>query len=346
LVFITINDISKIGGLSRAAFNLYELFKEKGIKVKIITGHLDENNEKYFKFAKEDIINLDLGSVHKISSSKAKLLRWYYEYYKALKKLNIEDTTIISIETIINFLTIASLGSKNKIIATEHTSFKRKLFTRLLKRVLYPKAHKLVVLTETDKRLYEKVGVKNAIVIPNFITNSEKISKLNNKNILFVANLERVKGIDYLVRIIKKFNDREWKFTIVGDGSLRKNLEQELKKYNVEIKGKSLNIEEEFLNADVFIMTSRKEGFPFVLLEAKNHGLPIVSFDIPTGPREMIEDGKNGFLIKFENVDLFVRKLRLLTKNEPLLKEMAKHSKESARRYTKEEIGEKWFRII
>ncbi len=107
-----------------------------------------------------------------------------------------------------------------------------------------------------------------------------------------------------------------------------------------------LDVKKEYLNADIFILPSRKEGFPFVLLEAKNYGLPIISFDIPTGPKEMIDNGKDGFLIKFGDVDGFVKKLKLLINNEKLLKEMGKNSKKSVYKYSKEEIMKKWFQII
>lgn len=346
MIYIVINDISKVGGLSKAAFNLYKLFKENNKEVKIITGNLDKKNEKYYKFALEDIIDLNLGSVHKISNDKLKLIKWYFDFYKSLKNFNLKDDTIISIETFINFLSILALNKNNKVIITEHTSFKRRKITQMLKKILYSKANKLVVLTNTDKQLYEKFGINNVLVIPNFIEISQKVSKLNNKNILFVGNLSRVKGVDFLAQIIKKFDNQNWKFTIVGDGPKKETLIKELKNYNVDIKGEVLNVKKEYLNADIFILPSRKEGFPFVLLEAKNYGLPIISFDIPTGPKEMVDNGKDGFLIKFGDVDGFVKKLKLLTNNEKLLKEMGKNSKKSVYKYSKEEIMKKWFQII
>ena len=346
MIYIIINDISKVGGLSKAAFNLYKLFKENNKEVKIITGNLDEKNKRYFEFAINDIISLNLGSVHQISNNRLKLVKWYFDFYKKLKQLNLKNKTIISIETVINFLSILALRKNNKIIATEHLSFKRRRITQIIKRFLYPKAYKLIVLTDTDKQLYEKFGIKNVLVIPNFIEISKEVSLLNNKNILFVGKLDVIKGVDFLVEIIKKFNNQNWKFTIVGDGPKKEQLKAELKNYNVEIKGEILDVKKEYLNSDIFVLTSRKEGFPFVLLEAKNYGLPIISFDIPTGPKELINNDIDGFLIDFADVDEFVRKLELLTSNERLLKEMGKNSKKSAYKYSKEEIMKKWFQII
>jgi amylovoran biosynthesis glycosyltransferase AmsD len=345
-IYIIINDISKIGGLSKVALNLYNEFKKAGYKIKIITGNLDENNEKYYYKVKNDIINLNLGSVHKISNNKFKLIKWYYNYYKALKKLNIKKSTIISIETVINFITVLSLNKKNKVIGTEHLSFKRRQITQLIKKILYPDLYKLIVLTKTDKKLYNDFGLNNVEVIPNFIYPSEKVSNLNNKRILFVAKLEKIKGVDLLVEIIKQVNNKEWKFVIVGDGIYREYLKKELKSYNVEIKGQLLDVEKVYLNSDIFILTSRKEGFPMVLLEAKNYGLPVVSFDIPTGPKEMIKDGEDGFLIPFKDIDLFVEKLNLLINDEELLKNMAEKSKKSVYQYYPQKVMQQWFQII
>lgn len=346
MIYIIINDISKIGGLSKAAFNLYKIFKENNINVKIITGNLNESNKQYFEFAKDDIINLNLGSVHEISHNKLKLIKWYYNFYRNLKALNIKNETIISIETVINFLTIVSFNKTNKIIATEHLSFQRRKITQILKKILYPQANHLIVLTTIDKKLYEKVGIKNVEVIPNFIEVSKNASKLDNKNILFIAKLDLIKGVDFLIKIIKKFDDKKWKFTIVGDGPKKEELKIALKNYNVEIKGEVLDVKKEYLNADIFILTSRKEGFPFVLLEAKNYGLPIVSFDIPTGPKELIHDREDGFLVEFGDIDDFVNKLKILTNNKQLLRMMGNNAKKNVYKYSKEEIMKKWFQII
>ena len=345
MIYLLINDITKIGGLSKVALNLYGEFKRSGYEVKIITGNFDIANQEYCKQAKEDIINLGLGSVHSIAHSKIQLLIWYYRYYSALKKRKLKNSTIIGIETVMNFLAVLAFRG-HKIIGSEHTAFQRRGITQFIKRMLYPKLFNLVVLTQTDRKLYEDFGLHNVVVIPNFIQNSLKTSLLNNKTILFIGNLESVKGIDFLIKIIKKFDNQEWKFIIVGKGKMQKELEEQLKGYNVEIKGEVLEPEELYLNADIFILTSRKEGFPIVLLEAKNYGLPIVSFDIPTGPKEMIKDGANGFLIPFGDVDVFVKKLQQLSEDRELLKKMGKQSKDSIIKYTPEKVMGKWFQII
>ena len=254
---------------------------------------------------------------------------------------------MISIETVINLITVLALhNGRNRLIGSEHTAFQRRGITQFLKKRFYPTLNRLVVLTEMDRALYEASGLKNVTVIPNFIENTLDVSSLEHQKILFVGNLERVKGVDLLIDIVKKFDNKAWRFVIVGKGELQKELKEALLGYNVDIKGEILDPKKFYLNADIFILTSRKEGFPMVLLEAKNYGLPIVSFDVQTGPKEMIEDGKDGFLVPFGDVEMFVERLQVLTKDHRRLQKMAQKSKESVVRYTPEKVMRKWFQII
>ena len=332
-VYIVINDVSKIGGISRVALNLYKELK-KYHRVKIITGNINIANKDYYDFAKNDIINLNIGSPHALNS-RFKLLLWYLKYYKKLKRLNLENPVFIGIETYMNFL-VANL--KGKKILSEHTSYHRRFFTRLLRRFFYKKADYLVVLTEYDKKKYESF-LKSVKVIPNFVYPSDKVSSLKNNNVLFVGHLNLTKGIDFLREIIKK---TPYNFTLVGKGDFEyfKGLK------NAVLKGELSEVENEYLNADVFIMTSRKEGFPMVLLEAKNYGLPVVSFDILTGPREIIKDKKDGFLVPFGDIDGFVQKLDILMKDYNLRKEFQKNAREDIKNYYPEKVIKKWLKII
>ena len=113
--------------------------------------------------------------------------------------------------------------------------------------------------------------------------------------------MEYQKGYDYLaqiaVKVLSKFTDWEWDIYGSGNEQIKQDLITELDKggvlSRVHFKGNVKGIENIYPNHAIYIMTSRYEGLPLVLLEAKQYGLPIVSFDCPTGPSEIILDGEN-----------------------------------------------------
>lgn len=124
------------------------------------------------------------------------------------------------------------------------------------------------------------------------------------KWLITAGNLTHVKGTDFLAKIapeiLKKYTD--WKWFVLGDGELRGLLEQVREKEGLEerliLPGWVQNVSEYMKKAEILVLPSRTEGLPMVLLEAKARRLPCVSFDIMTGPSEIIQDKKNGFLIR------------------------------------------------
>lgn len=97
-----------------------------------------------------------------------------------------------------------------------------------------------------------------------------------------------------------------------------------------------------YLEASVFVMTSRFEGFGMVLIEAMSCGLPCIAFDCPYGPREIIEDGKTGYLIPYDDDNMFVAKLKYLMEHPGVREQMGKAAKESVKRFSSDAIMNKW----
>ena len=159
-------------------------------------------------------------------------------------------------------------------------------------------------------------------------------------NLLSVGNLIPEKGFDYIPDIALILNSQypqlEWEWLIVGEGSERASLQSKINASGLEnkiiLKGRSSNIKEYYLHADLYVMTSRSEGLPMVLLEAKMFHLPIVSFDIHTGPNEMIRHRENGFLLSppkgngFKEFTAMADHIALLSENDVLYHQFAMHS--------------------
>lgn len=171
------------------------------------------------------------------------------------------------------------------------------------------------------------------------------------KKIIAAGRLDKIKGFDLLLKIWAKLesNYPEWILEIYGSGEEEKALEKiksELKLQNVYLKGRSENICKCMKVSSIYAMTSSQEGFPLVLLEAETMGLPIVSFNCPHGPSEIVSHNKNGFLIEPNNLDDFADKLSLLIEDEQLREQFGKASFELSKRFNKEKIFTQWTELL
>lgn len=219
----------------------------------------------------------------------------------------------------------------------------------------------LVVMTNQAKDLYEKWFEKynsntKVIVIPNMINEnlSGKISTLDNNQIISIGRLEEIKDFKTLITIFSLLvkNNSELTLKIIGEGSQRKELESLIKEYNIEdsviLTGRMAEeqITEELLKSDVFILTSKSESFSLVLCEAMNYGVPCVSFDIDVGPREIIENEKNGFIIANRDISEMIKKIEELLSNKELRKNVGKNAYKDVNRYYPNIVKESWKKLF
>ena len=207
----------------------------------------------------------------------------------------------------------------------------------------------LVLLTDEDK--LNGNYKTNTIVIPNMIDNVNHSlrSRLISKNAISVGSMhDKRKNFEEQIYIWKEIvkKNPNWKLFIYGDGKEKKNIEQLIIKHSLEdkviLKGNVDNINDAYLNSSFFIFTSRAEGLPMVLIEAQSFGLPIVSYDCPTGPNDIIENNETGFVIHNKNRDEFIKKIITLIENESLRFKMGEMAKLNSLNYGQEIIGKKW----
>lgn len=318
---------------------------DKRIKVIDLKINYDENNQKNF-FSR--ILNFFL----KQKKHKKKLKEIFFEY-----KPNI----IISFGNEDKYL-IYKIKYKCKKILEHHFEKnyllrKKENFLHKLKNYyltkkeekLLKKYDEFLVLTNEDKSQWKNEKIK---VIPNPLTfSSSKVAKLENKKVISVGRLEYQKGYDILIEVwnlvIKKHED--WILEIYGEGNERKKLEEKIKKFHLEknifLKGAVKNIEKKYLESSIYIMTSRFEGMPMVLLEAAVLGLPIVSFDCPCGPKDIIINEINGYISKFGEREDMANKINALIENEELRRKMGKEIKKESLKYKEEEIMKQWEKL-
>lgn len=174
----------------------------------------------------------------------------------------------------------------------------------------------------------------------------ETISR--EKNVLAVGRLVYLKNFSELLEIWSMIqNDAYgWKLRVVGSGSLEHELKGKASQLGisdtVEFPGFLSNVDAEMAKASIYVMTSISEGFPMVLLEAQNAGLPCISYNSPYGPSEIIHDGEDGFIVENRNKEVFADKLLRLIRDADLRDRMGMMAQDNSRRFSAEIIANRW----
>jgi len=200
-----------------------------------------------------------------------------------------------------------------------------------------------------SKESAKEWNFRNPIIIPNPISFSmDNFSNLTSKKVIAVARHSYEKGLDRMLQIWQKIiiKHPNWSLEIYG----KSNENQELQKLanalnignNVTFFEPIKSILEKYLDSSICIMTSRSEGFPMVLIEAMASGLPSVAYDCPVGPRSIITNNENGFLVEDGNIDSFIQKLELLMEDEKLRIQMGINAQKSVKKYNLDAIMLQW----
>lgn len=345
------------GGIERIIVNTANLFTKKGLQVNLLI--LDKTTSIFYPLhqqIKPIFLPLSFGITKSgnIVSRKIKLISDVLSLRKQIKFL----TPQVIICTEYPFATAALLtGAKKycKIISWEHHHFhelKKNRFWDKLFKMSYPNLNAVVCLNNDEKKLFLTVN-KNPVVIPNFIQTNHKSTRQENKTILTVARLTNVKGIDLLLETAKKIlsKHQDWKWKTIGMGDQKNKLLQFIENENLQNRlicqqPVHHNIDSEYLNASLYVLTSRNECFPMTLLEALATGLPCISFDCETGPRHIITHNEDGLLVEKENPAKLAEAISYLINNEDKRKKMGEKAFENMQRFSPDKIYKLWEKIL
>ena len=186
---------------------------------------------------------------------------------------------------------------------------------------------KLVVLNSDEVSFYNS---NNTVVIPNPVkrTSNEK-ALLLNKKVIAAGRIAGVKGFDVMISVWKEVVEKcpDWELHIYGQGEtnyidqLKSQISNSNLKQNVFIHSATNQLQDEMLDSSLYLMTSKTECYPMVLIEALSVGLPVVTFDSPTGPRHIVKNEVTGFITPYQNTDAIAEKVVLLIQNENKRKE-------------------------
>ena len=163
-----------------------------------------------------------------------------------------------------------------------------------------------------------------------------------------VGRLVNQKNYESLIRAwaIVYQHHRDWRLEIWGDGALRKCLEELICRLNLEaavsLKGYTDDIQSKYISASFLVCSSLFEGLPLMMIEAMSAGLPIVSYDCPCGPKDLIQDGKNGFLVPIGDEALLAERICQLIEDEYLRQNMGAAALERAKDFSLEKVLPMW----
>lgn len=289
-------------------------------------------------------------------------IQHYFDTCKRLRNIVADQhvDVLIDIDGILDMYALPLKRSTGvKVVSWEHFNYLQNPgvpYRKLTRRWAARRADAIVTLTETDRKLYEAnltlkcpvVAIANPMQTPGRPVAYDVDSKL----ILSSGRLTYQKGFDLLVDVADKVlpDHPDWQWKILGEGEDRSALEQKIRDARLDgrltLEGRVDDVDAYYRQSAMFVMTSRFEGLPMVLLEAKAHRLPLVSFDCPTGPAEIIEDGINGTIVPLGDIDAMAVAINELINDRAKRIEYSNMSESNAQRYEMRAIAQAWIRLL
>ena len=216
----------------------------------------------------------------------------------------------------------------------------------------------LVLVSDSLRKFYKKQLANTkckCFYVPNILdTVPERLSKLNEKRLISVGRLSREKAYEDLLDVFQLIHKKEpsWRLDIIGDGAQKNLLGDRIfaegwtdcvKLHGFQDKTYINNL---LSKSSIYLMSSITESFGIVLIEAMSHGLPCVAFDSAEGATELIEDGKNGFLISYRNKEEYAKKVIELIQNKKERTQLGKNGRETSLRFTSDKVKRDWMKVL
>lgn len=357
------------GGMERVLANKANWLVRNGYDVSILT--TDQMARRPFFDFDSRIQFYDLGINYEENNGKSflnKLIHYPFKQWKhknALKRILMEQNADVVVSMFGNDASILpGINDGSRTVLEIHFSrFKRQQYGRkgIWKIVddirsrndlkVVSKFDRFVVLTEEDKGYWG--DLQNIQVIPNARTFVfDHPAELTEKKVIAVGRYCYQKALDRLIDawsiVCQSVSD--WKLYLVGDGEDRVSLQQQIERLGLSDKvilGRAeTDMPSVYTDASILALSSRYEGLPMVLLEAQAAGLPIVSFECKCGPRDVLTDGEDGFLVKEGDVETLAAKIRELIIDEDLRRRMGAEAYKNSKRFSEEKVMTQWVELF
>jgi len=279
---------------------------------------------------------------------------------------------LVDPDLIVSFLTSANIVS---LLASKFSIRSRKIpvvisersysagdklskFWSLLRRISYPLANEIVVLSEENREwiLNQGLGKKVCIVKNPIVYPIPKVSPTlepsdffpsNCKIVLAVGRLIPQKGFDNLIEAFSLLESEnpDWKLVILGEGDekwMMRIIEDKKLNSRVLLPGRAGNVGDWYERANLFVLSSRREGFPNALVEAMASGLPVIATDCQTGPREIISNNENGVLVPVDDSRALANRMSMLMADPVLRERLSANAEDVRHQYSPDTIFKRW----
>lgn len=350
-----INDISHVGGTERVSTMIANMLA-KSYQVIFISMYQANNGGAAFPVVSSiPVINLYDSPIHGSMYFPITVIH----LAKTIKKYGLD--IVVDVDGILDLYTIPLKKLTGiKVISWEHFNFHQNpsvSYRKYSRQLAGYAADHIVTLTLADKKLYEaelkfrRCSI-STIYNPLNLSTAEKQYAKNSTKIISAGRLTEQKGFDLLIEVasIVLPNHPNWSWTVYGEGPQRKYLEEKTREKEIanqlSFPGNSSSMQSNYELASFFVMTSRFEGFPMVLLEAKSHKLPVISFDCETGPSEMVVDGVNGYLVPSFSTNIMATKIEELVSDITLRESFSSHALDSTSSFSPDLILMQWKEVI
>lgn len=351
---VIVYNISDYGGVSAVATNLvnalsndYEVY---------FMSVLDDGNPPALE-VRENIkiirfVNKEKRLLKQIVSLAKPLLAF-------LKQEQIE--VLLSLSHYTGFLTSVGVLANTKIVFCDHGALLNQWDdkkARIIRYIAAQLSDKVVTLTDKTRKDYIerfRINPKKIKRIFNWIEDDisdSTVYKAESKKIISVGRLSSEKGFDQLIKVMALVSQKhpDWSADIFGDGVMLEFLEKEIERLKltetVYLRGRKRYVRNEYKKYAMYVLPSYREGLPMTLLEAKKNMLPIVSFDIDTGPREIVRDGIDGMLVEQKNIKEMAQRINWLIENPSARIMMASEAKGNLKEFSKEQVYIEWKTLI
>ena len=344
------------GGAERVAANLITYWVQNGRQVNVISRRGEEKD--FFKIP-ESVHRTSIGGEGEslnVFTGLIKNISYVFKLRKAIRASNTQ--VIISFLTKQNIYTIlACLGLGRKVIISERNDTTRQQFKRswlLLRKWLYNYADVVTANSRVAITGMQQYVNKNKLkILPNPVEIPLQPARPQlSQTVLNVGRLTKTKNHAFLIEAFSqlKKNGSDWRLLIAGNGEEQANLEILIKSKGmekcIELAGQVENITSCYQDASIFVITSKHEGTPNVLLEAMASGLPSIIADNLPGAMKLVENNVHGFYYREGDIEDLKNKFTLLMKQPRLRKEMGDAARSSVHQYSIENIDALWRSVI